>query len=344
MMTFLGKSRILSMKFYNRKLLLFGAKLLISVIVIWFLTRTAQLKFDLLADAFHRPLLLTLVVILFLAMIVVSAWRWSILNAAQGIHLGFLHTVMLTYSGVAFNNVLPGAVGGDFVRLHYLFKKIPDKKSSAVFAVFFDRIIGLIGIFVPIFFIAMIEMNYFKQQQVLFYWLVVCSVFCIGGLTALTMLAVFSQRMKFSVWLSQRFPDNRWIKPIIALFDTVGLYRNAKLAILKGLMISVLMQLLMVVAILVIAKMMNFPAIPFAYYLIAMGVTQIVNLIPVAPGGFGVGEMAFAKVLILLNPGVGAAFATIFLAYRLISMLTYLPGVISYIPIYLFLKKSHACL
>ena len=45
---------------------------------------------------------------------------------------------------------------------------------------------------------------------------------------------------------------------------------------------------------------------------VVIGVTQIVNLIPIAPGGFGVGEAAFAKVLTLMNPGVLGFYATIF--------------------------------
>jgi glycosyltransferase 2 family protein len=139
---------------------------------------------------------------------------------------------------------------------------------------------------------------------------------------------ILPPKMGLSRLFKERFPHNHLIKVLISFFEALYLYRNAKLAIFKCLAISIFTQILMVAAVSIIANIMNFQSIPFIDYATAMGITQIVNLIPVAPGGFGVGELAFAKVLMILNPGMGGAFATVFLAYRLISILAYLPGVI----------------
>ena len=80
-----------------------------------------------------------------------------------------------------------------------------------------------------------------------------------------------------------------------------------------------------------IARMMNMPEISLLDYGLALAITQIVNLIPVAPGGLGLGEIAFANTLLSLHPEMMAAYATIFVAFRLFGLICYLPGIIFYI-------------
>jgi uncharacterized membrane protein YbhN (UPF0104 family) len=76
-----------------------------------------------------------------------------------------------------------------------------------------------------------------------------------------------------------------------------------------------------------IAKMLKFPSLPFFDFILAIAIAQIVSLIPIAPGGFGIGEVAFANVMTLLNANITGPYATIFLAYRIINILPYLPGI-----------------
>src|SRR3990167_11167828 len=96
---------------------------------------------------------------------------------------------------------------------------------------------------------------------------------------------------------------------------------------LECLSASILIQLCMLLTIILIADMMGFQQIHPIDYLIAIGVTQIANLIPATPGGLGIGEAAFSNIILLLNPSIPAAYATIFLAYRIIGVLVYLPGI-----------------
>jgi len=306
-----------------KKSLLFIGKLCLATAALWFLMHTTQLKLELFTHLLHAPLLLTSIIALFFLMMLINTWRWRTLNTAQGIHLNFLNTIIPTYLGAAFNNLLPGSIGGDLVRLHYLFKKIPEKKSGALLSILFDRITGLMGIFVIISLLAIFQFRFFTQQHELFYLFILCTAACASGLIVFTTLLIMPNK-----W----WPQARWVKPFLPLLEAIAIYRTNKLSIIKCLIMSIFIQLLIVSAIILIAKIMDLPSIPFSDYAIAMGVTQIVNLIPVTPGGVGIGEIAFANILLLLNPGTNAAYATTFLAYRLMSMLTYLPGVLCYIP------------
>jgi uncharacterized membrane protein YbhN (UPF0104 family) len=131
-------------------------------------------------------------------------------------------------------------------------------------------------------------------------------------------------------WL-RSLQKRSWLKPLSPFFDALHIYRNDKKIILECTLLSVLIQAMIVAILMMLAKIMNFPVIPFSDYAMAAAVTQLVNLIPASPGGIGIGEIAFANILVLLNPGVNAAFATLFLAYRVVGWITYLPAVLYYL-------------
>lgn len=317
-------------------------KVLLAIIVLFFLIHSTQIKFELFASILHKPFLFFCAILMFLLMVVLCAKRWHSLNSAQGINLSLIYTITPTYLGFAFNNVLPGAIGGDFVRLYYLFKKIPQQKSAALISLFLDRLFGFLGLVIAVCFVAISRLHQLNEEPQLFYLLFTFTVLCIGVLIAFITLMVLPQRIGIIEWLRQRFPHQRWSASLVTLLEAVRIYRAPKAVIIECLLISIIIQILVAITITIIASIMDFPSIAFSDYIIAIGITQIVNLIPMTPGGIGIGEMAFANILLFLNPGKSVAFATIFLAYRLISILTYLPGVICYVPRFVLLKqKSH---
>jgi uncharacterized membrane protein YbhN (UPF0104 family) len=65
-------------------------------------------------------------------------------------------------------------------------------------------------------------------------------------------------------------------------------------------------------------------------YMFAVPLTLIVNALPLTPSGIGVGEAAFDQICRWLEPTPsGAAYSSIFFAFRVVSMLTCIPGLIS---------------
>ena len=306
-------------------------KVCVSLIVLVFLAHTAQLNLYLLTKLLSHPVLLITTFALFILMVMVNALRWQRLNTVQGIQLRFNQTAIATYLGTAFNNVLPGSVGGDVVRLFYLFRHAPQQKSAALLSVFFDRITGLLGIFIYVSCMTSLHPALFARNNPLFYWLITCIGLCAFGMSAFFISLALPQQMGMSDWLRQRFAANAWSKIIVDFFAAIRIYRNAKWVILECLLLSTIIQMLMVVTLWMITQMMALPLVSFIDFGIASAATQIANLIPVTPGGIGVGEMAFANVLQMLNPHVVAAFATVFMAYRLIGLIIYLPGVLVYV-------------
>jgi glycosyltransferase 2 family protein len=62
----------------------------------------------------------------------------------------------------------------------------------------------------------------------------------------------------------------------------------------------------------------------------AVPLTSMVNALPLTPRGIGVGEAAFDQICPWLEPTLsGAAYSSIFFAFRVVSSLTCIPGLIS---------------
>jgi hypothetical protein len=77
---------------------------------------------------------------------VLGTVRWQILLRIQGIRLSWLRVGAMVLIGLFFNQFLPGSVGGDAMRLYFLFRLAPRKKAGATLSIAMDRFFGLLSI------------------------------------------------------------------------------------------------------------------------------------------------------------------------------------------------------
>lgn len=307
--------------------------------ILFFLIKNSQIKFDLLAQLFYQPLLFFLMIFLLILTIGLNAQRWHILNKAQSIDLGFVRTLKPTFLGIAFNNLLPGSVGGDFIRSYYLFKKAPQHKSLALLSIFLDRVLGFLGLLIMVCLTSFLSLSHFLDKPKLFPFFLMFAFFCLTLLSFFIILILLPQHLKIIDWAIKRLPS--WAKPVVSFLLALQNYRLTKKIIFQCLVLSVIIQLLVTLVIMIIAKSMNLPPIAFSDYNLASSITQVVNLIPISPGGIGIGEIAFANILLLLNPLQQVAWGTVFLAYRMMTFITFIPGIIYYLPRFIFLKQKN---
>lgn len=69
--------------------------------------------------------------------------RWQLFLRLQGLHLSWGETTKLSLIGGFFNLILIGAVGGDAIKILYLIRRFPQKKSQAVASILMDHLCGL---------------------------------------------------------------------------------------------------------------------------------------------------------------------------------------------------------
>lgn len=298
--------------------------MVVTVLIFWGLIHQSQLQFELFSSLLIKPWHVLAIFGLFYLSALVNTWRWYRLNSAQSINLSFLQSIFPTYIGIAFNNVLPGSVGGDFIRCFYVVKKFPEQKSGAILSVMLDRICGLMGIIIIACIVSLLSLETFRQNQSLYYTYIACSGICIAGLIAFCLSVIMPENLGVIDWLKKHGK----LHALISVFEAIHVYRKSKMIVIECLMVSVVNQLILLAIILVINQMMGLTAISPSDYIIALAVGQIANLIPLTPGGVGIGEAAFANIILLLNPGVTGAYATVFFAYRLLMTVAYLPGVV----------------
>ena len=115
-------------------------KLLISILLIWYLLRKVDL-----ADVWDKmlsadPLLLILSALVILAQFVICSFRWGAIIRAIAIPVWFLGTLKIVFIGAFFNQLLPSSVGGDAVRI-YKIRSMGLSTARAINSVFLERAI-----------------------------------------------------------------------------------------------------------------------------------------------------------------------------------------------------------
>jgi glycosyltransferase 2 family protein len=85
---------------------------------------------------------LVLFIILQLAAMVISAKKWQVIAAFQGIHFTIKEGFQVYLTGTFINNFLPSTIGGDIYRSLWLAPRAANK-STAFSTVVFDRFLGL---------------------------------------------------------------------------------------------------------------------------------------------------------------------------------------------------------
>src|SRR5208337_3493425 len=103
---------------------------------------------DKIRAVFAHPLdlrLLGLGVLIFQCSLLITYVRWYLLVRVIEPRFTLRSTMLLGFIGYVFNLVIPGAVGGDFIKAAYLVR-MHIKKTQAIASMVIDRILGLFGL------------------------------------------------------------------------------------------------------------------------------------------------------------------------------------------------------
>src|SRR5208282_678966 len=96
--------------------------------------------------------------------------------------------------------------------------------------------------------------------------------------------------------------------------------------------VSLIIQGFTLLAFVIIAHNLRVGSATLVDVSFAAPLAMVVNFLPVTPGGLGVGEAAFNQICDWLAPSAGIApYASIFFAFRAVSMVILIPGSISFL-------------
>ncbi len=83
----------------------------------------------------------------YMAALLSTFYRWYLLARAVDFPFKIRDAFRLGFIGNVFNLVIPGAVGGDLIKVVFLCREQPGARTEAVASVVLDRLIGLLGLF-----------------------------------------------------------------------------------------------------------------------------------------------------------------------------------------------------
>jgi uncharacterized protein (TIRG00374 family) len=255
---------------------------------------------------------------------VVTAWRLCVLMKARAMHLSLFASTRLTLIGIFFNACLPGSTGGDLVKIYYATEGNRGRRMEVTTVILFDRAAGMFALMIWPLLVAPLFPQLLEQMPVL--------KSLLGGAAAIAAVMLVGFLAAWSNWLRQS-ALLRWAFRRLPLgsyaeraFDTVHGYRNHLGAVLASVVISLLAHTMsMSVTLMLIAAVSPGGAEWPMAVLIPLG--HLANIVPVTPGGLGVGEAAFNKLFSMAGLSGGAEGL---LGWRLLTILIGLLGMVFY--------------
>lgn len=304
----------------------FLIKLGVGVAGLFILLEFGSIDLAVLMRAADRPGLLVFAFLCMLATVPIAALRWWILLRGLQFTARFSWTLNTTFISLFFHTFLPGAHGGDLVRLAMAYRAIDKNLNRLTFSVITDRLTGLFALLLlGLAMLPALPGNYASRLE----WIAALAV--VAGVAAIaSTLALGGVLTRIVAKLPA--PVGPMLAHILReLIGALKAYLAQPGLLTVATVISITQYSLVLLALFVLGNAMRFEGLSWSGYVVAGAWSLVANALPITPGGIGVGEAAFAHVASLLaaSPSEGTGYGTIFLALR---VLTVALGIIAVLP------------
>lgn len=293
-----------------KKYLLMAVKLTVSSGLLYYVLSKAGIDkvFAILRSV--NPYIFLFAVVTYICSIMVSSFRWQLLLPE---HYSVRRLFPLYIMGSFFNVFLPGLVGGDAVKIYYLYKET-GKGTQALASVFMDRFIGFTMLMTLGISAFPFGYQYFTGEGERFKFVLPAIVAAFFAASALI----------FGLRLGKRF------KVLHSVHEYFHSYIRKPAIIAKALMLSAIVQVAIIFSIYVLANWGFHLPIPFISLLIFVPIITTLSTLPISISGAGIREGA--TVILLANINIDAASATA-LAFSmfLVPACGSLPGLYEYL-------------
>jgi len=298
-------------------------------LIVW-LIQSGELDLKQLGRVIEQPLLaVAMISYWLLGPTLMSSYRWMLLLRGAGYQLNWFQALRLQLIGFFFNSAMPGAVGGDLIKVVYVIKDNQHMgKTPAMMSIFLDRVIGLAGLFA----IGLITSMFAYQRlmetaalQGIFYLILVLNglviVFFVGALWH------YQGEDPFMKIFTLNIPAFSFLKK---LYEALRVYRYRRQYILACFGLSIIVQTGALGLFYFIAYDLLSPAgaVPFQDVASIFPIGTLTLAVPLAPGGLGVGHVAFDRLFTMINLSQGANVFNLFvlsqLAFNMLGVIPYL--------------------
>jgi len=265
--------------------------------------------------------------LLYGALFFLSARRWMVLVRAQAIAARYASLLRYYFTGLFFNNIMLGSMGGDLVKAYCLARGAPAPGESSLMSVVSDRIVGFISFF--IIGMAGVAVNYGNPRLRTISALFAALFLLMGaGLCALFRKALL-KKLPFAKRLMDKLPFAHNVR---RLYDSLYSYRRHKGAAAAALMISLAMQLLTIAVVYLLARGLGMAEIRYSQLMLLMPVIGTVFALPITPSGWGTGELAFCSLFGAIGISESRALGLDFVMRAIVVSWSLVGGVLYVLP------------
>ena len=245
--------------------------------------------------------------------------RWTRLLRLAGCPSTFFNSLRLSFLGLFFNQVMPGLTGGDLIKGVLAAKENPGRRADAAVSVIVDRLFGLVALASLGTIVVLFSGEAYRPLRL------PLLVFLALGALGVTVYASGKLRRLFRLKaLIQKLPLSGTIQSI----DRAALlYLRHPGELVCAFAFSISNHLVVVLGCVFLGRAIGVPTEEVAWsdYYVIVPVANIVSSLPLAPGGWDVGEYAY-KVLFEMRGASGALGVALSLVFRLSQLVFGLVG------------------
>ena len=230
------------------------------------------------------------------------AQRLCIIWRAAGLVLPFATSLRLTLIGGFFSTFLPGSSGGDIVRMYYAAASNRSRAIEVTTLLLLDRAVGLLAVFLlPLFALAFAP-HHVWSSAVVSLWV------AFAAAASALLIAGF-------YWATRASGDTvepgavegtlQWVVHLRRVIRTLRRIRHARGTVARALGLSLASQAGTVAVIVLLVTTLDAPG--SIYPLLALTpLGLLVMVLPLTPGGLGVGEGTFEVLVAAAGSSAGA--------------------------------------
>lgn len=250
--------------------------------------------------------------------------RWWRLLALAGCPTRWSNAFRLTFLGLFFNNVLPGATGGDVPKGLMIAKENPGRGADALMTVLVDRIFGMVALaWLALVVILLVPGPFDALRPGLLIGL---------GIVVVGTLLYAQKGLRRALGLSA-LVDRLPLAEKLRQLDRAALHylkRPGGMAV--AFAFSFVNHVLVTLGVVALGRALGVHGVQLIDYFVLVPVGNLISAVPLAPGGWGVGELAYGALFDMIgaSSALGVAISVTFRLSQLAQSL--LGGVFLLLP------------
>jgi glycosyltransferase 2 family protein len=305
-------------------------RLVIGVAVLAALFHFGNLDLSALVPLGRAPWTIAAAAALILLTLPLANLRWSIVLRALGIALPFTSLLRITCISTLVGQVLLGPTSGDAVRGIYAWRMVRVGGGRIAVSILVDRAIGMLGLLILT--AGMVRLRWERIQTVPELTVLALSLLAclLAAVIAGTVLLAAPSLLPASSERLRKYP--RISRFVAKVHDILIAFRRKPAVLIITLCLSIVIQGCTLLAFLAIATSLHIGSVTTLDVAVAAPLAMLANILPFTPGGLGVGEAAFDQLCRWLSSTATAApYASIFFAFRAVSLVTLVPGLLAFV-------------